>query len=311
VAESKTELLEQLTVAQLKELASENDVELEGSVKDEHIEQLAKSRKVTKDAVQAKVDSGSSNAYADAGADPETGRASTPSDPGNTGGKGTPTADEADAASPTGGANVAGSPQATLNQAPPMTDESGSNIPFANLRQPLAEGADPTAGAAKVTPDSLDPALTDPEGTAIARVEGRTSDANLRKADGPQIDEVPPDITEGVKPSDGGPERYPFPQGGDVDVATVDPGSGAGEYYPNLEVDDWVVLDGSHELVPDRLDGRRAAVLDAPRYLVPFDKKDEVWITVRTRDEANATLQIPLAAVKEVQKGGLALTHRG
>jgi hypothetical protein len=223
----------------------------------------------------------------------------------------TPTADEAEDAAPTPGANVAGTPQSQLGLAPPMTDESGSNILPGNLRQPLAEGNDPSASAAKTTAESLDPALADPVKAAKARVEGRTSDAQTRSSDGPQIDEVPPDLTEGAKPSDGGAERYPYPQGGDVDVATVDPGNGKGEYFPNLEVEDWVVLDGSHELVPDTLDGRRAVVLDAPRYLVPWDKKDEVWIQVRTRDDKNATLQIPLAAVKEIQKGGLAVGHRG
>jgi hypothetical protein len=224
--------------------------------------------------------------------------------------EGTPNASAADEASPTGGANVAGTPQSQLGMAPPMTDPSGSNILPGNLRQPLAEGTDPSVAAAKTTKDSLDPALTDPVGTAKARVEGRTSDAATRQAD-VDLTTVAPDITEGAKPSDGGNVAYPFPPQGDVEVATVKPGNGKGEYYPNLEVDDWVVLDGSHKLVPDVLDGRRAVVLDAPRYLVPWDKKDEIWITVRTRDDKNATLHIPLAAVKEVQKGGLAVTHRG
>lgn len=223
---------------------------------------------------------------------------------------GTPNAAAANEASPTGGENVAGTPQSQLSMAPPMTDPSGSNVLPGNLRQPLAEGTDPSVAASKATPESLDPALTDPIGTAKARVEGRTSDAATRQA---HIDltTVAPDINEGAKPSDAGPVAYPFPPQGDVEVATVDPGNGKGEFFPNLEIDDWVVLDGSHNLVPDTLDGRRAVILDAPRYLVPWDKKDEVWITVRTRDDKNATLHIPLAAVKEVQKGGLAVTHRG
>jgi hypothetical protein len=222
----------------------------------------------------------------------------------------TPTADEADDAAPTAGANPSGTPQTQLGLAPPMTDESGSNILPGNLRQPLAEGQDPSAGASKTTSESLDPALTDPVGTAKARVQNRTSDAATRRAD-IDLTTVSPDLNDGPKQSDAGPEAYPFPPQGDVDVATVDPGNGKGEYFPNLEVDDWVVLDGSHDLVPDVLDGRRAVVLDAPRYLVPFNKKDDVWITCRTRDDKNATLSIPLAAVKEVQKGGLAVTHRG
>jgi hypothetical protein len=221
----------------------------------------------------------------------------------------TPAADPNAEVSPTGTENVAGTPQSQLSQAPPMTDPSGSNIPAPNLRQPLAEGADPTAGAAGTTADSLDPALVDPVATAKARVEGRTSDASLRSVDGPHIDEVPADLGDGPKSSDAGPERYPFPQGGDVDVATVPDGNQDGEYYPNLTIEDSVIL-VEHELVPDRLVGRRAFIIDAPRYLVPIEKKDEVWITVRTRDEVNATLNLPLAAV-DVRRGATDVTVRG
>lgn len=235
-------------------------------------------------------------------------RAGEPADsPGNTGAG---VAADADAeVAPTGTANVAGTPQSQLSQAPPMTDPSGSNVPAPNLRQPLADGADPAAGAGTTTSDGLDAALVNPEETAVARVEGRTSDAANRSADGPHIDEVPADITDGPKPSDGGVERYPFPQGGDVDIATVSTDVQPGEYFPNLEIEDSVIL-LEHELVPDRLVGRRALVVDAPRYLVPMDKKDEVWITVKTRDEVNATLSLPLAAV-EVRKGAVDVTVRG
>ena len=103
---------------------------------------------------------------------------------------------------------------------------------------------------------------------------------------------------------------YPFPQGGDVDVASVDPGDGKGEFLAPLEVEDWVVL-GDHELIPKRLVGRRAIVTDAPRYLVPTSKLSDTWITVRTRDEVNATLTIPLDAVTEIQKGGVSAVVRG
>lgn len=219
------------------------------------------------------------------------------------------TAGDADEASPTGGANVAGTPQSQLSQAPPMGDPSGSNIPAPNLRQPVLEGALPEGAPASA--GALDPALTDPDKAARERAEGRTSDAATRNAE-LHIDEVPADINEGVKPSDGGPEAYPFPQGGDVEVATIDPGNGEGEFLAPLEVEDQVVLDGSHELVPDRLDGRRAFVVDAPRYLVPVGSEANVWIEVRTRDEVNATLHIPLSAVKEVHKGGTSVaTVRG
>jgi hypothetical protein len=304
VAESKSDLLNQLTVTQLKELAEDNDVELEGSTKSDIVDELSSSRKVTKDTVQSKLDESGS------GIDPAVAATSggLPTNAGNTG-NAAPQASEANDASPTGGANTAGTPVSQLANTQ-MVDASGSNIPAPNLRQPAAEGQVEAHGDSNVTPQSLDPMLTDPVGTVKERVQGRTSDANQRQA-GVVAADVPPDVSSDVKPSDGGPVLYPFPPAGDVDVATVPDGAQAGEYFPNLEVEDWVVLDGSHELVPDRLDGRRAIVLDAPRYLVPLNRKDDVWISVRTRDDANATLSIPLAAVKEIQKGGLAPAVRG
>lgn len=232
------------------------------------------------------------------------GPAGPPTDAGNAGGV---AASEADAASPMGGANTAGTPVSQLDQAPPMADPSGSNIPAPNLRQPVLDGALPEGSPA--SPQSLDPALVNPEEAAKARTEGRTSDAATR-AEGTHIDEVPSDLNDGVKPSDAGPVAYPFPQGGDVEVATVPAGNGEGEYWPALEVEDYVVL-GEHELVPARLVGRRAAVVSAPRYLVPVGSEDQVWITVRTRDEVNATLTIPLSAAASIEKGGRSTTVRG
>lgn len=228
-----------------------------------------------------------------------------PTDAGNAGGG--VAASAADEASPTGGANTAGTPASQLDLAPPMADESGSNIPAPNLRQPVLEGALPAGTPASV--ESLDPALVNPDEVAKARVEGRTSDAATR-AEGTHIDEVPSDLNAGVKPSDAGPEAYPFPQGGDVEVATVPKGDGAGEYWPSLEVEDYIVL-GEHELVPERLVGRRASVVSAPRYLIPVGSEDQVWITVRTRDEVNATLTIPLSAAASIEKGGRSTTVRG
>lgn len=156
-----------------------------------------------------------------------------------------------------------------------------------------------------------DPNLIDPGAVARDRVAGTTSDAATRDADVNVVD-VPADPpTDGNKASDGGPERYPFPPGGDIDVATVDPGNGKGEYMAPLEMGDWVVLDGSADEVPDLLDGRRAAVLEAPRDLVKWADRNKIEIKVRTRDEHNATLVIPLSAVKSVQKQGLDHTVRG
>jgi hypothetical protein len=181
---------------------------------------------------------------------------------------------------------------------------SGTPIPPPNAAQ-LVDEVPESSGSA----DSLDPALVDPEKAAIERVEGRTSDAATR-VEGTDMENVEPDLAEQEKPSDAGAEQYPFPPAGDVEVATVEAGDGGDEYMAPLEVEDWVIL-GEHELVPPRLEGRRAVVVNAPKFHVAWSEKDNVWITVKTRDEVNATLHIPLAAVKEIQKGGLAVTHRG
>lgn len=306
---TKQELLEGLSTSQLRELASTNDAddEIRGlTTKPELVEALSNSDNVTVESI---------NAYTgDEDDDPKPGEPVVRSDlagpagrpnAGNTGDFG-PTADTADEASPSGGANLAGTPQSQLNQAPPMTDRSGTNIPAPNLRQPVVDSGIRSGSAST---ESLDPMLTRPEEVARERAEGRSTDAANRDA-GVHVDEVPQALTEGPKQSDAGPELYPFPPGGDVEVATVNPDGGPDEYYPNLEVEDVVIL-GQHELVPERLEGRRAFILDAPRYLVPLSEKDDVWITVRTRDEVNATLYIPLAAVSEVLKGGRVPTVRG
>lgn len=210
------------------------------------------------------------------------GPAGPPTDVGNAGGLAAVTADEADDASPTGGANVAGTPQSQLSQAPPMEDQSGSNIPAPNLVQPPAGELD--ADKSGATSDSIDPALADPVETAKAAHEGQSTDAAARVAG---------DV-EGQ---------------GDVEIATIPATSGADEYWPALTLEDTVVL-GEHELVAERLVGRRAFIIDAPRYLVPIGSEDRVWITVRTRDEVNATLRIPLSAVT-IERGGKSPTVRG
>lgn len=205
----------------------------------------------------------------------------------------------------------------TVTPVPPTPDGTADtsqtddleSIPGPDLRQGSSTSLDPSMGLDVTTPASLDPALSDPVETAKARVEGRTSDASLRSVDGPHIDQVPADVTDGPKPSDGGAEVYPFPQGGDVDVATVPDGDQEGEYYPQLTIEDSVIL-LEHELVPERLVGRRAFIIEAPQFLVPISDKDKIWITVRTRDEANATLNIPLGAV-DVKRGATDPTVRG
>jgi hypothetical protein len=158
---------------------------------------------------------------------------------------------------------------------------------------------------------SLDPMLVNPEKVARERVSGSTSDA-LNRVENARASDVKPDAqVDAVKSSDAGAEAYPFPPQGDVDVATVDPGSGEGESMPALTAEDWVILDGSSDAVPDRLDGRPAVVLSAPAEPMTEENKDDYEITVRTRDDVNATLTIPLSAVKSIDRGGRNPTVRG
>lgn len=150
---------------------------------------------------------------------------------------------------------------------------------------------------------SADQALVDPEQAAKDRFPGTTSDASTR-TEGTVASDVEPDPPSGeAKPTDD--ENYDFPPQGDVDNATREIVETEDEFVAPLSVEDWVVLDGTHESVPDALDGRRAVVLEAPRALVRTADRDDVQILVRTRDDYNATLSIPLAAVKEIQRRGV------
>lgn len=196
----------------------------------------------------------------------------------------------------------------TLDEAQRRSDAEAAAGESRAARHDFADPNRVTRGPEAV----LDPALTDPEGVARERVEGRTSDPANRHED-TRIGDVLPDISEGPKPTDGGEEAYPFPPAGDVDIALVDPGNSSEEYDPPLNVDDWVILDGNHELVPDRLDGHMAFVLNAPSQTAPdvYDHPNaaltpvpDAGITVRTRDEVNATLILPMEAFKAVGKGG-------
>jgi hypothetical protein len=158
-------------------------------------------------------------------------------------------------------------------------------------------------------PGGLDPYITDPETAQRERFEGTTSDASTH-VEGVVARDVPPDPNDDPnKPSDA--EDYDYPPGGDVDIATVEViEPGAGEHYIRPSLEDWVVLDGSHEAVPDALDGRRAVILDVrvdgeyAEDLIPVEDIDLVTLTVRTRDDYTATLYIPWAAVKDLQKQG-------
>src|SRR5215471_17243519 len=106
----------------------------------------------------------------------------------------------------------------------------------------------------------LDPMLVDPEAVIKERLAGTTSDPSTH-VEGQTLEDVNVDPSTATdKASDA--EDYAFPQGGDVDIALVEPGSGEGETWPGLTIEDWVVLDGSAAEVPDVLDNRRAVVIN-------------------------------------------------
>src|SRR5262245_20839326 len=113
--------------------------------------------------------------------------------------------------------------------------------------------------------------LDDPASVVTERLEGKTSEAASR-VEGVTYDDVEPDpSTAPDKASDD--ESYTFPPGGDVDTLTIDPGSGDGEFFTPPTIEDWVVLDGEADEVPNALDGARAAVLGVT---VPEDVDDPV-----------------------------------
>lgn len=177
-----------------------------------------------------------------------------------------------------------------------------------------AGGPQPTEASEQPSGPSGDPALDDPEAFAAERFEGTTSDAATR-AEGTVAAEVAPDAPAAEKPSDAGEEQYPFPPQGDVEVATVPEAAAKDdEFPPAFNVDDWVQLDGSHDAVPDVLDGHIAIILKAPSEPVgdaqegdPYAARTPIQdenIIVRTRDKYNAVLSVPLDAIQAVGRGG-------
>jgi len=180
------------------------------------------------------------------------------------------TGTEESGAVPTVPANEGTTPASDLPTAPPVEDLSGSNIPPQNIQQPIA-GDIPSQ---TVPAESFDPALVDSEAAAADAAEGTSNDATTEPAEGAAK--------------------------GDVEVATVPESSGEGEYLYPLTVENVVVL-GHHEAVPKRLQGLRANVIDAPRYLIPMARRDEVWIRVKIANPFYTELSVPLAAVDSVE----------
>jgi hypothetical protein len=105
-------------------------------------------------------------------------------------------------------------------------------------------------------------------------------------------------------------EEAPLP-GGDVDVADLPKTRHRGEKDPPIPLGSWVRL-ADHEDVPARFVGHIAAVLNSPTEEIDVDHTDNTrtvqkkgaLITVKTRDEAGVTLQLPPEAFSEVSPDG-------
>jgi hypothetical protein len=156
----------------------------------------------------------------------------------------------------------------------PIRDESGSDIPPTNLVQPPVELPPPPSEGTPVDPALEEPAEFKPK------------------------DEVEPELDEEGNEIE--PEVIETPQ--EPDVVDVDPGTGEGEYLAPITVEDWVLL-GHGDLIPFRVRGKYAAVLSAPRIMIPIGQEDKIWLTVRVRDETNAMITVPLSEVT-LDRGG-------
>jgi hypothetical protein len=228
------------------------------------------------------------------------------------------TAAVADASTPPG-ADTAQEGQEPANTTPgpnaPETDQGeNQNPPTGEMTPPdtLATTSitDPEAvGSPGAVSGGLDEDQAREE--VLQRVEGRTSDASMRTADD-RAAEVPADSPlAGPKPSDAGPEDYPFPTAGDVDVATVPTDTHDGERRQPIPVGTFVLL-ADHEDVPKRLIGHVAMVTNSPTVLCNCDfaprthehQSENQPLTVRMRDETNATLMLYPDAFQQVGVAG-------
>lgn len=123
-------------------------------------------------------------------------------------------------------------------------------------------------------------------------------------------DKADEERAEVVAQSDDAPEAEQLPVL-DVDVADVPDKKFKGESPPLVLAGYWARL-AVHEDVPERFQGHIAAILESPWTSSPYANdeqaaaiagyrydKDKLFL-VRTRDEADATLELPFEAFSEV-----------
>lgn len=152
----------------------------------------------------------------------------------------------------------------------------------------------PSSVRAEGTPNARQRAR-DVRKAAAEGKKGRTSDPASRD-ESKRASSVPPDLSEGVKQSDGGEERYPFPPQGDVDIALIGDKKYKGEADPPFNHETWVVL-GEHESVPDHAVGQVAAMVD------PEPDNDDCY-RVKLRGTSNEILSVPREAFARVSLNG-------
>lgn len=128
-------------------------------------------------------------------------------------------------------------------------------------------------------------------------------------ADGEQVDEagnvIPDD--QASYPSEQFPERTPI----EPDLANLSTDPQEGEFQAPLNAESWVILDGSHEDVPERFDGSIAAVIDWPTVTVTDQATGESHeefpaegkLIVQERSQG-LRLSLPMDAFKEVHSNG-------
>lgn len=186
-----------------------------------------------------------------------------------------------------------------------------SERPPADEATPPHTLATTTAAPAKGPNAVSGPRPSDDAEAAVGRVEGRTSDAANRSAD-VQVDEIPPDLSAGNKPSDGGPEVYPFPPQGDVDVATVPTKKTKGEFLPPIPIGASVKIKADGKRIDKRFDGRTGLVTSSATFLCNCDysprthehQSPDASIGVSFRDETGALLTVTAEDVETVELSG-------
>lgn len=143
--------------------------------------------------------------------------------------------------------------------------------------------------------------------------KSKTAEVTTDQADGEVLSDGTSDQRVASFPGAVPSEQFPERRASDVDVKDVDPGSGKGEHLPPLNAETFVVLDGSHKLVPDEYDGKIAAVLSFPRGIKHDEDTGETYEYLPPKGSyevkelsQGARFFLPLEAFKDISTNGRA-----